>query len=219
MVNMELKETEKNLLEAVSHIIETDGFTKIGVNRIARQAGCDKVLIYRYFGGLDGLLVEWAKRHDYYSFAYSEFIENIKGAEEKDIRQIVKDVLIRQLHYLKDNVLMQELLVWELSGQSSFKGILEARERSGYKLQEELNRYLNVGNDNEMAIAIIVSAINYIVLFTRQYQKINGIDFGNTEAWNRMESQIFKYVDFIFAGYQGGNGGSGTLEINSSVSI
>lgn len=195
---MELKETEKNLLEAVSHIIENDGFTKIGVNRIANQAGCDKVLIYRYFGGLDGLLVEWAKRHDYYSFAYSEFIETIKKAEDKDIRQIVKDVLMRQLHYLKDNVLMQELLVWELSGHSSFKGIFEARERSGYKLQEELNRHLDHGNDTEMSIAMIISAINFIVLFTRQYPRFNGIDFSKPEAWDRLETLISKYVDFIF---------------------
>lgn len=196
---MELKETEKNLLEAVSHIIENDSFTKIGVNRIANQAGCDKVLIYRYFGGLDGLLVEWAKRHDYYSFAYSEFIETIKRAEGKDIKQIVKDVLMRQLHYLKDNVLMQELLVWELSGHSSFKGIIEERERSGYKLQEELNRYLNIDNDNDMSIAIIISAINYIVLFTRQYHRLNGIDFSKPEAWDRLETLISKYVGFIFA--------------------
>ncbi len=195
---MELKETEKNLLEAVSHIIENDGFSKIGVNRIANQAGCDKVLIYRYFGGLDGLLVEWAKRHDYYSFAYSEFIETIKRAEEKDIRQIVKDVLLRQLHYLKDNVLMQELLVWELSGQSSFKGILEARERSGYQLQEELNRYPDHGNDTDMSIAMIISAINFIVLFTRQYHRFNGIDFSKPEAWDRLETQVSRYVDFIF---------------------
>lgn len=196
---MELKKTEKNLLEAVSQIIETDGFTKIGINRIAKIAGCDKVLIYRYFGGLEGLLVEWAKRHDYYSFTYSEFIETIKVAENKDIRQIVKDVLMRQLHYLKGNVLMQELLVWELSGQSSFKGILEERERSGYKLQEELNKHLNVGNDNDMPIAMIISAINFIVLFTRQYHRFNGIDFSKPEAWDRLERQIFKYVDFIFA--------------------
>lgn len=196
---MELKETEKNLLDAVSHIIENDGFTKIGVNRISNKAGCDKVLIYRYFGGLDGLLVEWAKRHDYYSFAYSEFIETIKRAESKDIKQIVKDVLIRQLHYLKDNILMQELLVWELSGHSSFKGILEERERSGYKLQEELNRYLNIGNDNDISIAMIISAINYIVLFTRRYHKINGIDFSKPESWGRLETVISKYVDFIFA--------------------
>ena len=198
MKNMELKETEKNLLDAVSYIIENDGFTKIGVNRIANKAGCDKVLIYRYFGGLDGLLVEWAKRHDYYSFAYSEFIETIKDAEDRDVKQIVKDVLIRQLHYLKDNVLMQELMIWELSGHSSFKGILEERERSGYKLQEELNRYLKIGNDNDISIAIIISAINYIVLFTRQYHKINGIDFSKPEAWERLETMISKYVDFIF---------------------
>lgn len=195
---MELKETEKRLLDAVSHIIENDGFTKIGVNRIANRAGCDKVLIYRYFGGLDGLLVEWAKRHDYYSFAYSEFIDTIKQSEKEDIRQIVKDVLFRQLHYLKDNVLMQQLLVWELSGHSSFKGILEERERIGYKLQEELNRSLDIGNDNDMSVAIIISAINYIVLFTRQYHKLNGIDFSKPETWSRMEAMISKYVDFIF---------------------
>ncbi len=195
---MELKETEKRLLEAVSQIIENDGFTKIGVNRIANQAGCDKVLIYRYFGGLDGLLVEWAKRHDYYSFAYSEFIETIKKAESKDIKQIVKNVFMRQLYHLKDNVLMQELLVWELSGHSSFKGIIEERERIGYKLQKELNRVLNTDSDNSMSIAIIVSAINYIVLFTRQYHKINGIDFSKPEAWDRMKSTISRYVDFIF---------------------
>ena len=195
---MELKETEKRLLDAVSHIIENDGFTKIGVNRIASQAGCDKVLIYRYFGGLDGLLVEWAKRHDYYSFAYSEFIDTIKQSEKEDIRQIVKDVLFRQLHYLKDNVLMQQLLVWELSGHSSFKGILEERERIGYKLQEELNKSLDICNDNDMSVAIIISAINYIVLFTRQYPKLNDIDFSKPEAWSRMEAMISKYVDFIF---------------------
>lgn len=85
----------------MSHIVENDGFTKIGVNRIANQAGCDKVLIYRYFGGLDGLLVEWAKRHDYYSFAYSEFIDTIKRAKDGNIKQIVKDVLMCQLNYLK----------------------------------------------------------------------------------------------------------------------
>ena len=31
---MELKETEKRLLEAVSRVIEDEGFTKIGINRI-----------------------------------------------------------------------------------------------------------------------------------------------------------------------------------------
>ncbi len=71
-------------------------------------------------------------------------------------------------------------------------------ERIGHKLQEELNKFLNRSGDNNMSIAIIISAINYIVLFTRQYHKINGIDFSKPEAWERMEAMISKYVDFIF---------------------
>ena len=120
---MELKETEKRLLEAVSKVVEEEGFTKIGINRIARQAQCDKVLIYRYFGGLDGLLVAWAKRYDFYSFAYSEFSNQVIQAKSSNLREIIKKVLLKQLEYLKENQLMQELYIWELSGNSSFRVI------------------------------------------------------------------------------------------------
>lgn len=58
---MELKETEKRLLEAVSKVTEKERFTQIGINRIARQTQYDKVLIYNYFSGLDGLLVAFQK--------------------------------------------------------------------------------------------------------------------------------------------------------------
>ena len=54
---MELKRSETQLIEAVSTIITEEGFSKIGINKIARTAGCDKVLIYRYFGGLDLSLI------------------------------------------------------------------------------------------------------------------------------------------------------------------
>lgn len=87
---MKIKETEKRLLEAVSKVIEEEGFTKIGINRIARQAQCDKVLIYRYFGGLDGLLVAWAKQYDFNSFAYSEFINLVEQATTSNLLDIMK---------------------------------------------------------------------------------------------------------------------------------
>ena len=92
---MELKDTEKRLIEAVSKVIEEEGFTKIGINRIARQAQCDKVLIYRYFGGLDGLLVAWAKQYDFYSFAYSEFISQVEQATKSNLQDIIKSGVIK----------------------------------------------------------------------------------------------------------------------------
>ena len=195
---MELKETEKRLLEAVSKIIEENGFTQLGVNRIAQKAQCDKVLIYRYFGGLDGLLVAWAKQYDFYSFAYSEFINQVKQATVSNFRDIIKSVLLKQLEYLKDNRLMQELYVWELSGNSSFRAIQAERERSGHKLQLELEKRLgNNCNDCNFYITIIIAAINYIILFTRQYNMFNGIDFSKQEAWDKLKSVISDYIDIF----------------------
>lgn len=50
------EETTKRLVEAALAILSEQGFAAIGVNAVARRAGTDKQLIYRYFNGLDGLL-------------------------------------------------------------------------------------------------------------------------------------------------------------------
>ena len=42
--------------EAAAGLLAEKGFEAWGINAIARAAGCDKVLIYRYFESLDGLL-------------------------------------------------------------------------------------------------------------------------------------------------------------------
>lgn len=195
---MKLKETEKRLLDAVSTIIEDEGFTKLGVNHIARQAKCDKVLIYRYFGGLEGLLVAWAKSHDFYSFAYQEFAEQVARAESFDLHTVIKEVLSSQVGYLRNSHLMRELYVWELSGNSSFRAIQAEREANGHRLQEELEKRLGVQcEDCKFYITIIIAAINYIVLFTCQYSLFNGIDFSRPEAWEKLEKIISAYVDWF----------------------
>ena len=81
---MKLRNAEKRLLIAVSQIIENEGFSKIGVNKIAKQAKCDKVLIYRYFGGLEGLLAAWAKDNDFYTLAYQAYSERVTKAESSE---------------------------------------------------------------------------------------------------------------------------------------
>ncbi|HCV71491.1 MAG TPA: TetR family transcriptional regulator, partial [Agrobacterium sp.] len=47
--------TEKAIFEAARSLLAEEGFQGFGINAVARRAGCDKQLIYRYFGGLEGL--------------------------------------------------------------------------------------------------------------------------------------------------------------------
>ena len=49
-------QTERKLIDAVDYFVKTKGFGGLGVNKVAKQAGVSKVLIYRYFGNLEKLL-------------------------------------------------------------------------------------------------------------------------------------------------------------------
>ena len=119
-------------------------------------------------------------------------------ATTSNLKEIIQAVLLKQLEYLRDNQLMQELYVWELSGNSSFRAIQVEREKNGHKLQLELEKRLgNSCKDCNFYITIIIAAINYIILFSRQYNMFNGIDFSKAEAWEKLKSVISDYVDTL----------------------
>ncbi len=59
-------QTEQRLLNAAMEIIRDTGFIEFGVNSIAARAGADKVLIYRYFGGAEGLMEVIAREYSLY---------------------------------------------------------------------------------------------------------------------------------------------------------
>ena len=60
------EQTRARILQAVGRLLAESGFRELGVNAIAREAGVDKVLIYRYFGGMPELLRTFAEEGDFW---------------------------------------------------------------------------------------------------------------------------------------------------------
>ena len=58
------KTSETKLINAVHRLLIEKGFQAVGINSVAEEAHLNKVLIYRYFGGIDGLLDAYARRMD-----------------------------------------------------------------------------------------------------------------------------------------------------------
>ena len=54
--------TKERLVEAAERVLARDGHGGVGVNAVAAECGVDKVLIYRYFGGLPQLLQKVRER-------------------------------------------------------------------------------------------------------------------------------------------------------------
>ena len=51
-----VKKTKALILDAAAVLLSEEGFSALKVNNLALRAGLGKPLIYRYFGGLDGVL-------------------------------------------------------------------------------------------------------------------------------------------------------------------
>ncbi len=103
-------ETRQRLLEAALDLMSEEGFAALGINAVARRAGADKQLIYRYFGGLDDLMAaagaEVANRMAASLSAetslpapsYGALIERLAGAL---LRHLLQDRLYRQLRLME----------------------------------------------------------------------------------------------------------------------
>lgn len=58
--------TEDRLRSAAWRLLEREGLPSWGVNAVAREAGVDKVLLYRYFGGHEKLLLHLLERNRFW---------------------------------------------------------------------------------------------------------------------------------------------------------
>src|SRR5206468_332459 len=77
--------TKAKILRAAGALLARAGFGAVGVSAIADEAGVGKPLIYRYFGGLDGLLDAFGKAEDFWPHA-EELLAVEPGARPERIR-------------------------------------------------------------------------------------------------------------------------------------
>ena len=50
--------TEAQIIAAFGRVVQRNGLRNVGVNEVLKEAGVGKALLYRYFGGLPGLVTE-----------------------------------------------------------------------------------------------------------------------------------------------------------------
>ena len=55
--------TEAALIDAFGRVVQRSGLRNVGVNEVIKEAGIGKALLYRYFGGLPGLVKAWGEKN------------------------------------------------------------------------------------------------------------------------------------------------------------
>ena len=180
------EKTKKLILKSLGNMLAEHGFKSVGINAIAREAGVDKVLIYRYFGGMPGLLKAYAQEADYWPR-----IEDLAADLDRDIDTLpqteLAQVMIRSFcRYLRERPLTQEMLRWEMVESNELTSVLaDFRETEGLKILELYEQTQNV--DLYALTTIVVAGIMYLVLCMKHITYFNGIDLHSDSGWKKIE--------------------------------
>ena len=186
--------TEKRLIDSIGQMIAQTGFEKIGVNAVAAQSGVSKILIYRYFGSVEGLMAAYIKQHDFwinYPVALSP---------EEDATAYLKRMFREQIKQLRSNPTLRRLYRWELSTNNEIiAGLREQREKAGVARVEDFCKATGYPPSEIAVMASMVTAsIAYLTLLGDFCPAYNGIPINEDAGWEQIGNGIDLLIDKLF---------------------
>jgi AcrR family transcriptional regulator len=184
--------TKQKLIDAVGTIVRSKGFGGVGVNAVAREAGVDKVLIYRYFDSLDGLLEEYVFQRDFFAHLDDMNKHSVPPGDIGEFLDMSEQMFIAQLRHAFNNPEFREILLWELNESNEITNSLaETREAKGLNMLENARNMVDFDKfDIPAAGNIIIGGIYYMVLRSRNVDQYSGIDLSGEEGRRRLENAI-----------------------------
>jgi len=180
--------TEGRILEATGRLLARRGFASFGINAVAREARVDKVLIYRYWGGLDGLMAAYGRTSNF----WPPTEETLPSAESDSGERAVAG-LKALLRGVRARPLTQEILRWELVEHNALTDHLaDVREQRGLEALARLGVLEKGRGDVDVAAvaALLTAGIIHLVLRAKTAPAWLGVPLRGTDGWARIEGAI-----------------------------
>ena len=187
--------TRSLLIESVGTLMAEKGIAALGVNAIARQAGVDKVLIYRYFDGLPGLMKAYASEGDFWP-SLEEFCGgNMEAFLQLPYIERSVQAAINFLRAIRKRPITQEILAWEMIQANELTEELDkVREGRSMQLMPLLADPENPAPNTLAISAILGAAINYLCSRSRHIRYFNGIDLHSEDGWGQLEAAMAELI-------------------------
>lgn len=186
---------ERDVLEAVSSLIEEMGFANVTLTAVAQRAKIEPTVFYRRYANLEELFDQYTHKYDYWLGNLAEMIPADLSDEE-----VFKWLMRNLIQALYKNKGMQQLLIWELSDNNPVTrrtaNLRELLNQSLIKLLEI--RFQNSGIDMNVICALMISGIYYLVLH-RDISTFCNVDFSVKKGKERFEESVDKLVTILFA--------------------
>lgn len=176
---------------AVGGLLAEQSFSALNVEALARRAGFNKALVYRYFGGLEGVVAAYAASDDFLP-GTDELSEGVpKDGSGWSPRQVLAQVLKNYAQSLRRRpASVQILLHGAACGGVITEALEQGRRRRIQGIRDDLGiTDQSVGLDMDVVMALFLSA--FLMLVAHE-QRVNAVldSPGGLPFWQRMEATI-----------------------------
>jgi AcrR family transcriptional regulator len=190
--------THDAILSAAKDVLAAEGFQGFGINSVARKARCDKQLIYRYFGGLEGLVE--AIGSDLANWISDAAVA--PAIKPSTYCQWVETLLTGYMSALRQNTLVQKISAWEIADNSHLvRQLSKARSMA-------LGRWIAgqrgelappAGIDAAATNAILIAAAQHLILASSTLGGFSGLALATDADWERAETALATIIRKVYA--------------------
>ena len=184
--------TEAKLRKAVEDLLVEGGFSALTPSAVGVRAGVNKMLIYRYFGDLPGLIRTIAYADDFFpTFDVLRGDLSVDQMLAMPVSERAAYVIDRNARILLERPVVLELMVWELVERNELTAIMEeARETLGLKLMADLFPDVTDKRMLRAVSAILSAGVTYLAIRQRKIRWYAGLDLRSDIAWDDLAAAV-----------------------------
>mgnify|MGYP001107950323 CR=1 FL=1 len=191
--------TEETILAAFDAIMTREGVAGLGVNAVANEAGVNKVLIYRYFGGLPGLARHWASHSSFWPNTMELIGHDPDAFAALTVPQRVREVLCNYVDAIRCRPRTVEMLAAELLTPTDVTRALNdglvrpGKGVSDYIQLETADR--DIEDDVWKLIFMVNVMTAYLTIRERNNPNFLGMDLQDDDSWDFLRDTVMEMAD------------------------
>lgn len=190
---------KQKLVSAVGPVLAKIGFEGANEDLVATQAGVKKINIFRFYGGLSGLVAAFGESGEFWP-PCSELMQETRAnfselSTEQQMAAFFKSLLIclRRRPYTLDILAREPMERNELS-----KRLEDVRVRTSLEYFENLHGEIPENIDLSAIVALLAAAVFFLGVYSRNSKTFGGIDLHSEKGWQRIELAIEQLVKGSF---------------------
>jgi len=156
--------TKRKLLDAVGVILKKDGFSGLGVNKVAKLSGVSKILIYRYFGDFNQMVRVYVVENNFWTNNLAE--PSVSEGNTPSIQELIKNLLKERFSSFYNHCEMEAMV---LNDTSNYNIVIKKKPNTSRLHNRKIQPIKESGFDNcityfNVVSTLLVAGTNHLIL-------------------------------------------------------